>query len=280
MRHTMRFLPAGVIAAGCTLVATWSLAGGGSAGAASTATADKAKEPAVSRTTSSSAATAPSGSVAAGDAASKTKPDLPEHPMTIGKGSKVFVIAPIPEAPMGKKIKPSELVGRSGYDPPEDPERDSVERGRRVANDINIELTDGFLSLEALVGEALIGAKTKDVNVLQHLRISFDEFKQICWPEFPASRPGPEVPVTDPWLFLDHSCNAGIGKGIHEIAGRDLVATGARFDPGVKRYRNFNLYDGLIVTACPREGGSPVEIKFLGTVIERNGRYKIYCYKD
>ncbi|MEZ4655027.1 MAG: hypothetical protein R3E12_15910 [Candidatus Eisenbacteria bacterium] len=210
-----------------------------------------------------------------------TVEDLPEHPVTIGTGTKDFVIDPIPRAEMGRVLPPSELEKMEGFEYPYDPERDAVTRGRRVAPEVDFPLQNGFTSLQSLVNEIMIGLKSGDPKHLDRLCINSDEFKKICWPEFPQSRPAPQIPVDEAYFFLDRNQVGGIAKGMGLYKGMDLHAVRVHFDPGVKRYRNFNLYDGMTIFAKTQdEKAPPVEIKFVNTIIERNGLFKVYTYKD
>lgn len=214
-------------------------------------------------------------------AATKT-PDLPEHPMTVYQTSPDLQIGPIPNAPMGKTIPRSDLADQPGYELPDDPERDSIERGRRIAA-----LVDGNLaapatsSLESLIQEILAGLQAGDGAHLDLFDITYKEWLEFCWPEFPESRPAPQVRPEEAFFFMEHTSSAGIGRGLSDHGGMDLVPIGVQFAPGVSRYANFNLYHDLKIVAAPRDGnGPPVEITFVRSVIERNGMWKVFSYSD
>ena len=49
---------------------------------------------------------------------------------------------------------------------------------------------------------------------------------------------------------------------------------------GAKEYVNFRLHRGVVITAKDETTGERVEIRFLRTVAERKGRYKIYSTED
>jgi hypothetical protein len=208
--------------------------------------------------------------------------DFPEHPMTVYETSRSLVIDPIPAAPMGKPLKVSELADEPGYELPDDPEGDSIERGRRMAALVEGELADPvFSSLESLVEELLIGLHAGDGAHLENLDLGYEEWVKFCWPEFPESRPAPQVPPEEAFFFMHRTSQAGIGRGLSDYAGMDLTPLSVQFHPGVSRYANFNLYHNMRILAVPRDGaGPPVEIGFVRSVIERNGIWKVFTYWD
>lgn len=207
---------------------------------------------------------------------------LPEHPMTVHETSPDLVIEQIANAPMGKPLTRSELADLPGYELPDDPERDSIVRGRRVAP-----LVDGNLaapatsSLQSLLEEILAGLGAQDGAHLDLFDITYGEWLEFCWPEFPESRPAPQVRPEEAFFFMERTSSAGIGRGLSDHGGMDLVLIGVEFEPGVSRYANFNLYHDLRILAAPRDGnGPPVEITFVRSVIERNGMWKVFAYWD
>lgn len=209
-------------------------------------------------------------------------PALTQHPVTVYETSPDLRIDPIPNAKMGKPIPRSALADQPGYALPEDRERDSIERGRRVAP-----LVDGHLSspatssLASLIQEILAGLHAGDGAHLESLGITYEEWLRLCWPEFPESRPAPQVRPEEAYFFMQRTSSAGVGRGLSEFASLDLIPVRVRCEPGVFRYANFNLYHDLEIFATPRNGDGPtVRIGFVKSVIERNGMWKVFSYAD
>lgn len=209
-------------------------------------------------------------------------PALFQHPMTVYETSPDLEIDPIPNAKMGRSISRSALANHPDYELPDDPERDSIERGRRIAP-----LVDGQLSapaassLASLIQEILAGLKAGDGAHLESLDITYEEWLRFCWPEFPESRPAPQVRPEEAYFFMQRTSSAGVGRGLSEFARLDLVPVRVRCEPGVLRYANFNLYHDLEIFATPRNGDGPtVRIGFVKSVIERNGMWKVFSYAD
>lgn len=230
-------------------------------------------------TTGASREKAPQADAVKESAKSPALKALPEHPMTALETSHDLVIEAIPQAPMGQKLD-SEFRNRPDVKLAPDPERESVERGRREAKPIDSEFEIASNSIEELVGQILAALRSDDRHVMKALQITEPEFTSILWPEFPESRPGPGVPPGEAFFFLDRACNSGISTGMSGWGGQDLKAVRVRFDVGVQRFTNFNLYEGFRIFAVPAAGGPETELGFVRTIVERNGRWKVYGFKD
>jgi len=181
--------------------------------------------------------------------------------------------------PPRRSVYTSQLVGRPGYYPPDDPESLSVVTGRREAPAVDLELTGGAASLEDL-GKALLAALTaKDQNALDGLRVTKHEFRVICWPEFPESRPITNITLDDAWMMAAAQSHAGSVRTVGLYGGRDLelldVQTSEPF-----AYRNFTRYSGVVLLARDRNSREIIHLAFAPSVIERHGRFKALLYRD
>ncbi len=182
-------------------------------------------------------------------------------------------------APMGQEITPSALTSSPGYVPPNDPEADAVRTGKRVVGKIDLPFTGGESTPERLAIRILAAVEASDMNALQALRVNADEFTQILWPEFPQSRPITNAKVGDVWFFLDQRCHGGISAGLTDWGGQKLELLGLTYEVGRAPYTNFTLYDGVRLHVRA-ESGEEFALKFVGTLAERNGVWKVYAYTD
>lgn len=185
----------------------------------------------------------------------------------------------IREISMGRVPTPSALEGRPGYYPPDDPEFDAVLRGRREVDQIDVPLEGGMPTAESLARAILKAVETADAQQLVRLRITFDEFSQILWPEFPQSRPATHAKAQDGWGFLHGECAEGISRGLQDWGGMKLEFQALSFSIGLGRYTNFSLYQGVQINVVTPAGAAAV-VDFAHTFVEKEGVWKIYIYKD
>jgi hypothetical protein len=194
-----------------------------------------------------------------------------------GDGS---VPADVPLAKMGRPLAESALVNAPGYVPPDDPEWESVVRGKREgAPPTDAVLEGGYPSADALAAAILDAVNAEDAERLDKMRVTFREFSEIMWPEFPDSRPVVNLPVTEAWGFVVRASLTGARRGVHDWSGKGLRFEGISYADGLMPYTNFSLYKGVRIHATTR-GGEPVVVDFVGSFVERLGRWKVYTYKD
>lgn len=173
----------------------------------------------------------------------------------------------------------SPLESAPGYYPPADPESLSVVRGRRNAVPVDMELSGGAPSLEALARGLLAGIEKRDEHALHALRVTREEFSTIVWPELPQSRPITHIPISEVWGLGLAQSHAGAGRTIGAYGGRPLTLL--RADYGHEEpFLNYTLLrDVRILIRDSRDGGM-VGLRFMPSVIQRHGRYKALIFKD
>lgn len=187
--------------------------------------------------------------------------------------------ATVAAVPLGQTKGNSMLEGVESPDRVKDEEADAVTRGRRLVGEIVFEFGGGHKSAEELA-RAILGAVHKnDSKALHDLAMTQREFATICWPEFPQSRPVTNIKAEDAWFFHSGSCHDGINELLNAYGGRELSLLGLRATKGRMDYANFDLYDGVILEAID-DHGEKVSIPWVLTLVERNGTWKVYIYKD
>jgi len=187
---------------------------------------------------------------------------------------------PVREISPGRAIRPSPVEQAPGYYPPHDPEADAVLTGRRVVDLTDLQLSGGASSATALA-EAIVDCVSRDdFRRLREYLITFEEFRDILWREFPQSRPATNVPVEDAWDFLFRSSYTGARRMVDDWSGRDLRMTRLSFLQGLTRYTNFNLLLGVRIHARDETTGEEIVIKYADGFVERNGAWKVYTYRD
>jgi hypothetical protein len=185
----------------------------------------------------------------------------------------------IREISMGRVPAPSALEGKPGYYPPDDPEFDALLRGRREVGEIDAFLKDGMPSAESLARAILEAVEAGDARQLSRLRIDFEEFSRILWPEFPQSRPVTHAEAEDAWGFLHRECSEGISRGLQDWGGMKLDFQRLSFSIGLGRYTNFDLYQGVQIHVVTCAGAAAV-VDFAHTFVAQDGVWKVYICKD
>ncbi|MBM3318735.1 MAG: hypothetical protein FJY75_12865 [Candidatus Eisenbacteria bacterium] len=186
---------------------------------------------------------------------------------------------PAREVSPGEPRRRSPLENAPGYQPPGDPEAESVITGRRRVGPIDIPFSGGARTATNLAKIVLDALALEEAETLQLIRLTFPEFRDICWPEFPQSRPATNIEAEDAWGFLNRSSVTGISRGLSDWGGRAYEFIGLDIGEGFSRYAHFNLYKGVRIRARD-EAGRIVEIPIARTFIERDGVWKIYGYKE
>jgi hypothetical protein len=212
-----------------------------------------------------------SGRTAARAEASAAKP-APRAESAVAPG-------PAVTAPAGSGARRSPLQRSPGYYPPDDPESLSVVTGRRRAQAVDLDLDGGARTIEDLARHVLAAIHARDERALHALRLTRREFETICWPEFPESRPITRITAADAWDLSLPTSLAGAGRTVGTYGGRPLELI--RVDVAHRQpYRNFRLHRGVVIVARDGADGSEIGIRFLPSIVERNGRFKALLFHD
>lgn len=132
-------------------------------------------------------------------------------------------------------------------------------------------------SPEALAAAVLDGFVRRDRAALERLAISRREFSDHVWPVLPASRPERNLSAQFVWSDL-------FGKGRLHLT-RNLampLPAGARvsridFRGETSRYGDLTIRRESVVTVIDR-AGRPVDVRLFGSMLEQNGRFKVFSY--
>lgn len=196
-----------------------------------------------------------------------------------GNAAAAHAFEDVPLAPMGEEVGRSPLEDAPGYTPPDDPEAAAVRTGRRDAVPVDIPFQGGAASPEDLALAILDGLAAGDRAALLDLVITYDEFREILWPEFPQSRPIVNMSPQAAWQFHHRESNKGLTKGMAAWAGQHLSLRGLSCSVGKMPYTNFTLYKGVVLHAVA-ESGQPADVTFPAYLVEHAGVWKVYLYKE
>jgi hypothetical protein len=173
----------------------------------------------------------------------------------------------------------SRLQGQPGYARVYDPEWRAAVRGYRDAPDSGMDLMSAFADIEGVAREFLAGIQMNDYQYLQMLRIDELEFEKLVWPSTPQSRPVLRIDWREAWGSHVGHCTGGAQQILDELGGRELELKSIQ-QGETKDYGQFRIINDVLLTLADPSDGSRIQVKTLDSVIERNGRYKGFIYKD
>lgn len=130
------------------------------------------------------------------------------------------------------------------------------------------------------LGLAVVDAlNNRDIEQLNRLRVQREEYLDRIWPAFPASQPPSNFPGDFAWSNLNKKCNIGMKKWIARYGGQNLKFIAIRFDRPTETYEGFQLLRGTVLM-LKNAAGEKGELKILGSVVEKDNRYKLLSYED
>lgn len=139
------------------------------------------------------------------------------------------------------------------------------------------ELSNSCGSIDALAEKVLEAVAAEDAQVLDGLRINQDEFKQYLWPEFPASKNN--VPYDFAWDNLNGKTVKGLRRALSDYGKQKFELESVSFKEGIEEYPTFKIHTKAVLHVKDRVGNEK-ELEFCGSIIERNGEFKLLSYRD
>ena len=131
-----------------------------------------------------------------------------------------------------------------------------------------------FSSLEQLGDAAAKALSSGDAEALRRLRVNREEFLGWIWEAFPASQPPQNFPGDFAWDNLNKDSARGERNWAEQYGGREWTFAAVRFDEPTEKYDGFRLLRGTALI-LKDESGKRYELRILGSVIEKRGRYKL-----
>lgn len=145
------------------------------------------------------------------------------------------------------------------------------------ASDARGRLSNTFDSPEAAARAVLAGIAARDAEALRDLALDEHEFRQVVWPELPASRPAAGVAVEYAWRRLHLNSRAQAAQALAEHGGRRYELVELRIRGETTRYAGFTVHreTELVVRDA---SGTVRTIRLFGSLLERGGRWKVFSY--
>lgn len=138
-------------------------------------------------------------------------------------------------------------------------------------------LANTFESPEALAQGVLDALARKDVARLNVLALSEAEFRDLVWPELPASRPERNVPVDYAWQQMKQRSDGALEGTLGRYGGRPLTFVRTRYTGETTTYQSFAVMRESEVVATDEEGRELV-LQLFGSAMVKDGRYKLFSF--
>jgi hypothetical protein len=134
-----------------------------------------------------------------------------------------------------------------------------------------------FASVEELAGAVLEGIEAGRGDALWALALTREEFEGVVWPVLPASRPERNTPIDYVWGDLQQKSSSSLSRILHRYRGRRYDLAGVELAGETRSYGSFLVHHDarLRVVAA---GGTPQTLDLFGSIIERDGRFKIFSW--
>lgn len=134
-----------------------------------------------------------------------------------------------------------------------------------------------------LVAHVLDAIVERDTAALVSMLVDADEYAEIVYPELGAHYAAARDTRIETRQFLwEHQrldALKGMRSALRELGGRRLTFVTVEFTEGEKRFPSYRLMEGAVVSVTEADG-APATLHMLGTLIEKDGRYKLLSYRD
>jgi hypothetical protein len=141
-----------------------------------------------------------------------------------------------------------------------------------------VELADASESFEALIRRAVAAAANGDEAALRRSLVTFEEYRDLLWPEFPVAKREGDRALPVHWRLLSSETSAAVRAMLADLGGRSWTVLEARYG----ETRPYGSYEALrqVVVRVADGDGNEHSLGGFGSIIRRSGRFKILNLKD
>lgn len=130
---------------------------------------------------------------------------------------------------------------------------------------------------DVLIQTFLKAVTTNDTSALNRLVIDRSEFAYLYYPTAAISKPPYEAPPQLLWGQILQASNDGLPRVLARAAGQSLTLSRVACADSIVSEGANRLHNACTVTVSIGRG-APVEARWFGTIIERDGRFKFIGY--
>ena len=134
-----------------------------------------------------------------------------------------------------------------------------------------------FSSPEALGQAVLAALADNDGDRLASLALSELEFRTVVWPELPSSRPERGLPFDYAWGDLHQKSNNSLRRLVARHGGKRYELDGVTFAGATTQYDTYRVHRESVLDLRD-EAGEALTLSFFGSVLERDGEFKLFSY--
>jgi len=138
-------------------------------------------------------------------------------------------------------------------------------------------LSQTFGSAELAARAVLDGMAARNADALLDLAVDEHEFRQVVWPELPASRPVTGLPVEYAWGRLRLTSRSRLSMTLAEHGGHHYELVAVKFRGETTRHQTFSVHRQTELVVRDASGATQT-VRLFGSLLERDGQWKIFSY--
>jgi hypothetical protein len=135
-----------------------------------------------------------------------------------------------------------------------------------------------FDSPDSLAKEFLDALYRKDVEALESFALNEEEFRLHVWPELPVSQLKKPLPFEYGWADLHQKSINSLKRTYARYGGKKLTFIRLEFEDESTRYETYVVHRDARVVVKDEEAGREVRLDLFGSIMEKNGRFKLFSY--
>jgi hypothetical protein len=138
-------------------------------------------------------------------------------------------------------------------------------------------LPNSHESPEALSRAVLAAIEARDTDALRALALNKEEFTEHVWAELPAARPERNLSPSFVWGDLNQKSNIMMRETLAAHGGNKYTLVSVRYLGETTAYNSYLVHRESELTVKDADG-SERQVRLFGSVIEKDGRYKVFSY--
>ena len=141
----------------------------------------------------------------------------------------------------------------------------------------SIEIKDTFPSPEAVARRVIELLEAGDAEGLRAMAVSREEFHRVVYPELPASDPKRNTSADFLFGMTDRRSRRDLAFTLSRYAGQRIDLVAVDFLGATTEHRTFRVHRKAALTVRTPDGDRVV-VRLFGSMIERDGRYKVFSF--